>query len=116
MGAKLPDQEAKGRSSIQITESRIAAAVIVAASVPTTIEVKRSVLAPASPEARQKATSPSASENTGSTARAPPPLAIRATREQAGLSSAASVITQTSVVLRSSTFVQSGISSIVAIS
>ena len=50
----------------------------------------------------QKATSPSTSENTGSTARATPADAIRATREQAGLSSGASVITQTSVVLRSS--------------
>ena len=55
-----------------------------------------------SPEARQKTTSPSTSEKTGSTARATPALAIRATRVQAGLSSGASVITQTSVVLRSS--------------
>ena len=67
------------------------------------------------PEARQKATSPSTSENTGSTARATPALAIRATRVQAGLSSGASVITQTRVVLRSSSRVQSGSSVIAAI-
>ena len=56
----------------------------------------------------QKATSPSTSENTGSTARATPALAIRATRVQAGLSNAASVITQIRVVLRSSSRLQSG--------
>ena len=67
-----------------------------------------------SPEARQNATSPSTLENTGSTARATPPLAIRATRVHAGLSSGASVITQTRVVLSSSTLVQSGASVIEA--
>ena len=97
------------------TESRIAAAVTVAASGPDRERgepVRRARRA--RPEARQKATSPSTSENTGSTARATPPLAIRATRVQAGLSSGASVITQTSVVLRSSTRVQSGASVIAA--
>ena len=82
--------------------------------VPIEIGVKRSV-APL-PDERQKTTSPSTSEWTGSTARATPPLAILATRAQAALSSAASVITQTSVVLRSSSFVQSGGPSIAAIS
>ncbi len=82
--------------------------------VPIAIGAKRSV-APL-PDERQKVTSPSTSEWTGSTARATPPLAILATRAQAALSSAASVITQTSVVLRSSSFVQSGGPSIAAIS
>src|SRR2546423_541497 len=96
------------------TESRIAAAVTVAAMVPIEIGTKRSV-GPL-PDDRQKATAPSTSEGTGSTAGATPPLAILATREQPALSSAASVITQTSVVLRSSSLVQSGGPSIAAIS
>src|SRR5436190_6424782 len=94
------------------TASRTAAAVIVAAIVPIEIGPKRPV-SPA-PDARQNATSPSTSEWTGSTARATPPLAIRATREQAALSSAASVITQASVVFRSSSRDQSGGPSIAA--
>src|SRR6266508_2910036 len=64
-------------------ESRIAAAVTVAAMVPIEIGAKRSV-APL-PDERQKTTSPSTSEWTGSTARATPPLAILATRAQAAL-------------------------------
>src|SRR4051812_50148361 len=81
--------------------------------VPMEIGVKRSVAPP--PEERQNTTSPSTSEKTGSTARATPPLAIRATRAQAALSSVASVITQTSVVFRSSRRVQSGGPSLAAI-
>ena len=86
----------------------LAAAVTVAAAVPTAIETKRSVAAGRSPDARQKTTSPSTLEKTGSTARATPPLAIRATRVQPGRSRGASVITQTRVVFRSSTRSQSG--------
>jgi hypothetical protein len=51
------------------------------------------------PEARQKTMSPSKGVNAGSTARAIPALAIRATMPQPRLSSAASVQTQASVVL-----------------
>ena len=95
------------------TASRIAAAVIVAAIVPTAIDVNRSVFAPASPRRGRRRRRRRHRRTPG-----PPPgdapLAILATREHAGLSSAASVITQTSVVLRSSTWVQSGISSIAA--
>src|SRR3954471_22081790 len=78
------------------------------------IGVKGAAAAP-EPDYTQNTTSPSTSENTGSTARATPPLAIRATRAHAALSSAASVITQTSVVLRSSSRDQSGGPSIAAI-
>src|SRR5919204_215849 len=97
-----------------VTASRIAAAVTVAAMVPIAIEVKRS--AEPVPDERQKATSPSTSEWTGFTARATPALAILATRAQPALSSDASVITQTSDELRSSSRVQSGGASIAAIS
>src|SRR5215211_6927632 len=102
-----------GRLSDAATASRIAAAVTVAATVPATSESKRSRAGP--PDATQKTTSPSNSENTGSTARATPPLAMRAIRVHDALSSAASVITHTSVVLRSSKPVHSGGRSMAAI-
>src|SRR5215208_5274746 len=89
-----------------VTAPRIAAAVTDAAIVPIAIRPKRS--GDPGPDARQKTTSPSASEKTGSTARATPALAIFATRAHAGLSRAASVITQTRVVFRSSYCAQTG--------
>src|SRR5919201_2060166 len=92
----------------------MAAAVTVAASVPTAIGPKRSV--GPWPAERQNTTSPSTSENTGSTALATPPLAILATRAHADLSSAASVITQARVVFRSSRPSHSGGAFISAIS
>src|SRR5919197_6284951 len=101
-----PASDAYGADEDWRTASRIAAAVTVAASVPTAIGPKRS-LGPL-PDERQKTTSPSTSENTGSTARATPPLAIRATRAHAALSSGALVITHTSVVFRSSIGAHSG--------
>ena len=82
------------------TASRIAAAVAVAAAAPICIAAKGRG-SPPEPEARQKATSPSTGVKVGSTARAMPAVAARATMPHSRLSRVASVQTQTSVVLPS---------------
>src|SRR5450755_5156947 len=83
--------------------SLIAAAVTVAAAVPSTVSVQE-VAGPGVggdlvPDARQNATSPSLGVKAGSTALAIPALETRATIPQPRLSSAASVHTHASVVL-----------------
>src|SRR5690242_13986282 len=81
----------------------MAAAVTLAATVPSTVSDQVAASpgdgAWRDPEARQNTTSPSSGVNAGSTARAIPALAIRATIAQPRLSSDASVITHASVVL-----------------
>src|SRR3954462_15581835 len=81
----------------------MAAAVSVAATAPSTVSDHDAAGPGAAigrpPEATQKTTSPSSGVNAGSTARAIPPLAARATMPQPRLSSDASVQTQASVVL-----------------
>ena len=85
------------------TASRIAAAVTVAAIVPSTVSAQVAASPGAAggqePEARQKITSPSTGVKAGFTARAIPALAMRAAIAQPRLSSEASVHTHTSVVL-----------------
>jgi hypothetical protein len=82
--------------------SLIAAAVTVAAVVPSTVSIQDAagpgVGGGAVPDARQKVTSPSLGVKAGSTARAIPAVATRATIPQLRLSSAASVQTHASVV------------------
>ena len=81
----MPVAASRDDSAALPHESRIAAAVTRRGE-RADRDRREAVRRPASsPEARQKTTSPSTSENTGSTARATPPLAIRATRAQAGL-------------------------------
>ena len=85
------------------TASRIAAAVTVAAAVPSTATL-HDAASPggagcSAPEARQNTTSPSSGVKAGSTARAMPAPAMRATIAQVRLSTDASVQTHASVVL-----------------
>src|SRR5450755_2559691 len=82
--------------------SLIAAAVTVAAALPSTVSVQEAA-GPGGggvpvPDARQKATSPSRGVKAGSTALAIPAVATRATIPQPRLSSDASVQTQANVV------------------
>ena len=84
------------------TASLIASAVTVAATAPSTVSAhvasKPAGRGGSGPDARQNTTSPSTGVNTGSTARAMPALATRATIAQLRLSSEASVNTHARVV------------------
>src|ERR1700752_726701 len=84
------------------TPSLIASALMVAAAAPSTVSAhvasKPAEAGGLAPDARPNTTSPSTGVKTGSTARATPALAIRATIAQLRLSSEASINTHASVV------------------